>query len=174
MSFYVLPNTCLLITDNSGCLGGQKAVVTPFITDRSGRFLSYNFDNLESGVKLYVSIRWRREILRLILECHDIVPDMATAEWTDHTNVTNAEHLHDENEAQYQGSVRGYRFSFVAVSLNDGLVSGCLKGILKFLNGVGTISTLYIITCPMRKKQTFGDNSRPELTALLTENYLFL
>ena len=121
--FYVSPNTCLFTTDNSGCLGGQKAVVTPFRTDSSGRFLSYNFDNLESGVKLYVSIRWRREILRLILERHDIVPDMATAEWTDHTNVTNAEQLHDENEAQYQGSVRGYRFSFVAVSLNDGLVS---------------------------------------------------
>lgn len=106
-------------------------ITVPHRTDSSGRFLSYTLHDITP--KVFISIRWQSETLRLVLERHDIVPATSTAEWTDSGNVTNAEQLHSEGEQFYQGRVRSSRFSFVAVSINEGLVSFVRKEFSKLM-----------------------------------------
>ena len=112
------------VSDNFGCKGGHRSITVPQITDNSGRFITHSFQDInKTSTKLFISMRWQRERLRLVLERHDIVAASSMAEWSDSDNITNAEQLNSEGEQFYQGHVQGRQFSFAAVSVNGGLVS---------------------------------------------------
>ena len=120
------PNICaVIISDNSGCVGGQTSVTVPYITDTTGQFVTNDLRDIHnnSSQTIFISIRWRGDTLRLVLEPHEITTLTSTAEWMDDSNATNAEQLQMQNERFYQGHVKGRRFSFIAVSMKYGLVS---------------------------------------------------